>query len=115
MSDGPLPFWVIVTEKNSIGKIVNEYKLSNTLTPNATFVNVLFSFLPSGLEISYSGTQIKGNSLMINGIIAKATIGSSAGKVIWKSARTSSFLRQLIVIPVLTYLYHDQHYTCILI
>ena len=35
----------------------------------------------SGLDLQYDGTQIRGNTLIIKGIIAKGVVETNAGKV----------------------------------
>ena len=44
-------------------------------------INRRFSFFLSGLELTHQGTSVKGNSLIVKGVVALGSVPSHAGKV----------------------------------
>jgi len=46
-----------------------------------TMINRRFSFFLSGLELTHQGTSVKGNSLIVKGVVALGSVPSHAGKV----------------------------------
>lgn len=42
---------------------------------------LIISFFHSGLELTHQGTSVKGNSLIVKGVVALGSVPSHAGKV----------------------------------